>query len=52
MSFKTLAVTVALALAPTLSLAQGCSYDRQAMSCAEGTTYDAATGTCVTSVNS
>ncbi|WP_299285840.1 hypothetical protein [uncultured Tateyamaria sp.] len=46
---KTLAVALALTLAPTLGLAMGCNYgkDQQAMSCAAGTTYDTNTKTCV-----
>ncbi|WP_415403436.1 hypothetical protein [Tateyamaria sp. SN3-11] len=50
MTTKTLAVALALTLAPTLGLAMGCNYDKheqQAMSCAAGTTYDAGTNTCV-----
>ncbi|MEO0401380.1 MAG: adenylosuccinate lyase [Pseudomonadota bacterium] len=50
MTTKTLAVALALTLAPTLSLAMGCNYgkhDQQAMSCAAGSTYDADTNTCV-----
>ncbi len=38
---------LALALAPGLALAAGCSHGKQAMSCAEGSVYDSATGTCV-----
>ncbi|WP_299149509.1 adenylosuccinate lyase [uncultured Tateyamaria sp.] len=50
MTTKTLAVALALTLAPTLSLAMGCNHgkEQQAMSCAAGTTYDADTNTCVT----
>jgi len=50
MTTKTLAVALALTLAPTLALAQGCNYgktEQQAMSCAAGTTYDASTKTCL-----
>lgn len=49
MNIKTAAVTLALVLAPTLSFAAGCNYgkEQQAMSCADGTAYDSATGTCV-----
>lgn len=53
MKFKTapLALTAALtlALAPTFALAGGgCNSEKiSASSCAEGTVYDAATGTCV-----
>ena len=48
MTIKTLAAAVALTVLPTLTLAMGCNYDKQAsMTCADGTKYDAATGTCV-----
>lgn len=49
MTFKTLAIALALTAAPTLGLAAGCSYgkEKQAMSCATGTTYDSATNTCM-----
>lgn len=49
MKIKIAAVTLALALAPALSMAEGCSYgkEKQAMSCADGTAYDSASGTCV-----
>ena len=51
MKTKTLAVALALTLAPTLGFAAGCNYgkvEQQAMSCAPGTTFAAATNTCVT----
>ncbi|WP_299733181.1 hypothetical protein [uncultured Tateyamaria sp.] len=50
MTTKTFAVALALTLAPALAFAQGCNYgkhDQQAMSCADGTTYDAASKTCL-----
>ena len=50
MTPKTLAVALALTLAPTLCLAEGCAYgkhEQQAMSCAAGSTYDAVTHSCV-----
>ena len=50
MKTKTLAVALALTLAPTLSLAMGCNYgktEQQAMSCAAGSTYDTTTNSCV-----
>ena len=50
MTTKTLAVALALTLAPTLSLAAGCNYgksEQQAMSCVAGSTYDAGTKSCV-----
>ena len=47
MKTRVLAVAVALTLAPALGFAE-CSFGKQqAMSCADGTTYDAETGTCV-----
>ena len=43
-----IAVLAALMLAPSMTLAEGCSHGKhQAMSCAEGTAYDAATKTCM-----
>ena len=49
MKTKTLALALALLAAPTLSLAEGCNYGKhqQAMSCAEGSVYDADKGACV-----
>ena len=49
MKIKTLAIALALTMAPTLSLAMGCNYgkEKQAMSCAEGTSYDTATHSCL-----
>lgn len=49
MTFKTLAIALALTAVPTLSLAEGCFHgkEKQAMSCATGTTYDSATNTCM-----
>ena len=50
MKTKTVLVALALTLAPTLSLAMGCHYgkhEQQAMSCADGTVYDAASKSCV-----
>jgi hypothetical protein len=49
MKIKTLAIAVALTTLPTLSLAMGCSYgkEKQAMSCATGTSYDSATHSCL-----
>ncbi len=44
-----IALVSALLLAPSVSLAMGCSSGKhdQAMSCGEGSTYDSATSTCV-----
>lgn len=44
-----IAFVTAILLAPTASLAMGCSggKHKQAMSCAEGTAYDSATHTCL-----
>ncbi|WP_299772260.1 hypothetical protein [uncultured Tateyamaria sp.] len=50
MKTKTLVVTLAFTLAPTLTLAMGCNYgkhDQQAMSCAAGTVYDVDSNSCV-----
>ena len=50
MKIKTLAVAAVLTALPTLSLAMGCNYgkyEQQAQSCAPGTTYDAASNSCV-----
>jgi len=49
MKFKTLAIALALTALPTLSLAMGCSYgkEKQAMSCAAGSSYDTASQSCV-----
>lgn len=49
MKTKTLIAALALTLAPALAVAQGCSYSKQqqAMSCADGTTYDRDSNTCV-----
>ena len=49
MKIKTLVIALALTTAPALALAEGCNYSKQkqAMSCAAGTTYDTATNTCL-----
>jgi hypothetical protein len=51
MTLKTTLVALALTLAPGLALAEGCphddSYQDAAISCAQGTTLDAATGKCL-----
>ena len=48
MKLKMLLTTTALILAPALSAHAACSgHERQAMSCAEGSTYDEAKGECV-----
>jgi hypothetical protein len=52
MKLKALAIAAALSLAPTLALAMGCSSSHATMSCAAGTVYDAASGTCVASATS
>ena len=53
MRIKTLSVAaLALALFPTLSMAQCSDREHQAMSCAEGTVYDANSGGCVKQVSS
>lgn len=50
MKLRIASVAIALALAPSISLAAGgCNWkEQQAQSCVAGTSYDAATGTCVT----
>ncbi|MDF3413352.1 hypothetical protein HKX54_02690 [Sulfitobacter sp. M57] len=49
MMIRTLAVALALTAAPALAFAQGCSHgkQKQAMSCASGTSYDSASHSCV-----
>ncbi len=51
MTLKTTLVALALTLSPGLALAQGCAHDRSfedaSISCAQGTTLDAATGKCL-----
>ena len=47
-TLKTLLAAAALAAAPGLALAQGCSWSKQQMtqSCAPGSTWDATAGVC------
>ena len=49
MKIKTVAIALALTIAPTLSMAAGCNYgkEQQVMSCAAGSIYDAESKTCV-----
>lgn len=47
MKLKIALSAAVLALLPTLGFAAGCNYDKQAMSCADGSTYDSESGTCV-----
>jgi hypothetical protein len=50
MTIKTLAAAVALTLIPAMGFAYECNDGKQqqaSMSCAEGSVYDAQTGTCV-----
>lgn len=47
MKMKIALSTAALILLPTLGMAAGCSHDKQAMSCATGTTYDADSHSCI-----
>ncbi|MCJ7873777.1 hypothetical protein Q4577_13555 [Marinovum sp. 2_MG-2023] len=49
---RTALYAIALLLVPTVSLATGCEDQHQAMSCAEGSTWDAATRSCVEQVTS
>ncbi len=48
MTFKTLLTAAALTILPGLAMAAGCNYEKeqQAMSCAEGSSFDEASGTC------
>lgn len=51
MKVKTTLVALAMTLTPVIAVA--CPvHDQQAMSCAEGTTYDPQSETCVPKVNS
>ncbi|MDW4496702.1 carbohydrate-binding module family 14 protein [Sulfitobacter sp. D35] len=47
MTMRTLAVSLALSLAPLVAQAECFGHERQVMNCADGTVYDANTGTCV-----
>ncbi len=50
MTLKTTLVALALTIAPSLALAQGCPHDQirdASISCAQGTVLDAATGKCL-----
>ncbi|KIN71869.1 hypothetical protein [Sulfitobacter guttiformis] len=47
MKMKIALATATLLLLPTLSMAAGCNYDKQAMSCAQGSVYDSASKSCV-----
>lgn len=54
MKIKTGLIAVALAVLPTLAMAE-CNWGHKeqiTMSCTDGTVYDAASGTCVTSATS
>lgn len=54
-TFKTLALAAAMASLPGLSFAMGCNYGKhetQAQSCISGTSWDAATQSCVPTANS
>ncbi|MEM8977863.1 MAG: hypothetical protein AAGD04_00105 [Pseudomonadota bacterium] len=55
-TMKTCLAATVLAVLPTLSFAMGCNYEHTTqtatMSCADGTTFDAESGKCVTSVSS
>lgn len=47
---KTLLTALALTVLPGLAMAEGCAFghtETASMSCAEGMTFDATTGTCV-----
>ncbi|MBZ8118650.1 adenylosuccinate lyase [Roseovarius sp. LXJ103] len=49
MKTKILTAAFALAMVPGIAVAKTCNYGKseQAMSCATGSSFDAATGTCV-----
>ncbi|WP_323769914.1 chitin-binding domain-containing protein [Antarctobacter sp.] len=47
MMLKTLIAAAALALSPALAIAACSDHAEQVMTCADGTTYDATTKTCV-----
>lgn len=47
MKMKVALSAAALMLLPSFAMAAGCSYDTQAMSCAVGTVYDAASNSCI-----
>lgn len=47
MTLKTLLTAAAFALSPALAMAACYDHTEQAMTCADGTTYDADTKTCV-----
>lgn len=55
MRLKMTLAVLALSLAPSVAFAMGCSgghSDTASMSCAAGTAYDAATGSCVAQATS
>ncbi len=47
MKMKIALATATLMLLPSLGMARVCNYDKQAMSCATGTVYDAESNSCV-----
>ncbi|SFE94977.1 hypothetical protein SAMN04488523_11317 [Sulfitobacter brevis] len=50
MTYKVLAASFALVLAPALGIAAGCDHDKQTFSCAQGSSFDPVSGTCTTDV--
>ncbi|WP_198952228.1 hypothetical protein [Phaeobacter sp. 22II1-1F12B] len=50
MPIKAALTALALTLVPTLGLALGCSSEKRAQSCAEGTSWDTETQSCVKQV--
>lgn len=56
MRIKTVLAALCLTALPGLAMAQGCAWGHSnqeaSMSCAQGTTFDAQTGTCVPTVSS
>lgn len=54
MTIKSLAAAVALSVLPAMGFAYECGFGKEetaSISCAEGTVYDANTGTCVTTTS-
>ena len=49
---KTRLAVLLLCFTPSLAWAGCAAHEKQAMSCAEGTTYDSASGTCVPQASS
>jgi len=56
MRIKTVLAAAILTMTPAFAMAEGCSFgfhgQEASMSCAEGTSWDATSGTCVPTVSS